>query len=85
MRWQDVTFLQTCRASLRYVWDIADDSLASDYHRQVIEVVDTTLRQYLTEGRGSPLEPLSPCMPFMEAGLDSLDMLKVMQAEEEQL
>ena len=58
-------------------WDDADDAVVSDYQQQVFEMVDAIIKEYLAEGRGSPLETFSPSMPFMEAGLDSLDMLKV--------
>ena len=47
------------------------------YEQQIFDVVDATVREYIAEGRGEPLAPLPPGMPFMEAGLDSLDMLKV--------
>ncbi len=41
------------------------------------EVIASVVMQYLSEARSEPLEDLDFSTPFMDAGLDSLDMLKV--------
>ena len=46
----------------------------------VLAVLDTVvgvLEEYLTQARGDTGEALTLDTPFMDAGLDSLDMLKV--------
>lgn len=42
----------------------------------VVDAVGKVVSEYLTEARGEPLQNFSPDVPFMDAGLDSLDMLK---------
>ena len=41
------------------------------------EVIASVVMQYLSEARSEPLEEVDFSTPFMDAGLDSLDMLKV--------
>ena len=43
----------------------------------VLDTVAGVLEEYLTQARGEPGEALTVDTPFMDAGLDSLDMLKV--------
>ena len=48
-----------------------------EYQQQILEAVDATVRDYLADSRGEPVTDIGPDTPFMIAGLDSLDMLKV--------
>lgn len=41
------------------------------------DLIASIVTQYLSEARAEPLEGISFSTPLMEAGLDSLDMLKV--------
>ena len=43
----------------------------------VLDTVAGVLEEYLAQARGEPGEALTLDTPFMDAGLDSLDMLKV--------
>lgn len=38
--------------------------------------LSAVVREYLTEARGAEVDDFSADTPFMDAGLDSLDMLK---------
>lgn len=69
-----------CLACIRYPEMGQCTDADEAYQQHIFEVVDATVREYLAEGRGEPLAELPPGMPFMEAGLDSLDMLKVSTA-----
>ncbi|KAK9830427.1 hypothetical protein WJX72_011727 [[Myrmecia] bisecta] len=40
-------------------------------------VISATVQAYLMEGRSEPIEDFGPSTPLMDAGLDSLDMLKM--------
>lgn len=53
------------------------DSIASKEQQHVFEVIEAIVHDFVTEGRGDPVADLDPATPFMAAGLDSLDMLKV--------
>lgn len=50
---------------------------ADSSEQQTFAIIDSTVRQYLAEGRDEPVEDFTASTPFMDAGLDSLDMLKV--------
>ena len=69
----------TCSSSC---YGVADEALlpleSSEQH--VFDIIDSTLRQYLAEGRDEPVADFTFTTPFMDAGLDSLDLLKVSPA-----
>ena len=46
----------------------------------MFDIIDSTVRLYLAEGRDEPVADFTVTTPFMDAGLDSLDMLKVSPA-----
>ena len=53
---------------------------AVDASRECGSIIDSlcsVVKEYLTEARGAPVDDFNPDTPFMDAGLDSLDMLKV--------
>lgn len=50
---------------------------AGDEYRGIVETLAGVVQNYLTEARGDPADDFTADTPFMDAGLDSLDMLKV--------
>ena len=52
------------------------DSLEEAEYRAAVDTVAAVIQGYLTEARGEPVEGFTADTPFMDAGLDSLDMLK---------
>ena len=52
------------------------DSLEEAEYRAAVDTVAAVIQGYLTEARGEPVDDFTFDTPFMDAGLDSLDMLK---------
>ena len=50
---------------------------AEDEYQGIVGSLTAVVQGYLSEARGDPVDDFSADTPFMEAGLDSLDMLKV--------
>ena len=48
-----------------------------DEYKGIVDSLAEVVQNYLTEARGDPADDFTADMPFMDAGLDSLDMLKV--------
>lgn len=52
------------------------DSLEAAGYQGIMDTVASVIQEYLTEARGEPVDGFTSDTPFMDAGLDSLDMLK---------
>lgn len=50
---------------------------AENEYKDIVDSLTEVVQGYLTDARGDPADDFTADTPFMEAGLDSLDMLKV--------
>jgi hypothetical protein len=55
---------------------VQDQNDAVSY-QGIVDTVAAVIQEYLTEARGESVDGFTVDTPFMDAGLDSLDMLKV--------
>jgi hypothetical protein len=56
---------------------VCDGCAGDEEYDRVYNIILTEVQQYVRESRGDPDEDFNLEIPLMDAGLDSLDLLKV--------